>query len=123
MTVQEVSREEFVDRANVVKGLELCSNILGCIGNVNPECPYALRDGTCRRQALLHDALALIREQESVDHALEVLKVHRWIEDREPRICENYGECLFVGKEYRASYLKYCPNCGMDLGVKRNASI
>ena len=59
------------DREKVIKGLELCSNILGCIGSIDPECPYALRDGGCRHNVLLSDALAMLKEQEAQIEQLE----------------------------------------------------
>ena len=113
------------DREKAIKGLELCSNILGCIGNIDPECPYALRDGGCRHNDLLSDALDLLKEREPVEQ-----KASEWLEDSDPG--QEYGttwacrECMhsihkaYIWNPYDSGY-KYCPHCGAMMEVRLNA--
>ena len=88
------------DREKVIKGLELCSNILGCINTTNTDCPYALGEGACRYQDLLTDALALLREQETT-----------WVKEEDRT---NHYHCEMCGyvTGIIARMHKFCPECG-----------
>ena len=87
------------EREKVIKGLECCdyynSLTLTCF-----QCPYidlCKSEGMSRCTAeLAHGALALLKEQDTVEHALSVLKAHGW-------------------KESKSTY---CPNCGAYVEVK-----
>ena len=106
------------DRKKVIKGLELCTNIQGCFENINPKCPYALRDGACRYQDLLYDALALLKEQDTVEHALSVLKAHGWQDGGEAvkpiieRSYTGFWPLCGVCEGALTAQGKYCPHCG-----------
>lgn len=58
-----------MDRAKVVKGLEICSDCGFCesIKKFDLRCPYRNNDGKgCDRSQLLMDALSMLKEQEAV---------------------------------------------------------
>lgn len=66
------------DREKVIKGLEHCQRIGDC-----GDCPYQEDldpDVGCGMHA---DAIALLREQDTVEHAIEVLKAHGWKDETE----------------------------------------
>ena len=67
------------DREKVLRGLKCHadSTYLSCNSK---ECPYF--DFDFCEQLLATEAIALLKEQDSVDHALEVLRANGWKEDR-----------------------------------------
>lgn len=66
------------DRERTIRGLECCSVLRKC---AQQSCPY-IDDYTCTT-SLARDALNLLREQDTVEHALAVLKAHGWKDDSE----------------------------------------
>lgn len=59
------------DRERVITGMEYCTNNYTCL-----KCPYHGLDFCI--QELKQDVLSLLKEQETVEHALSVLKAHGW---------------------------------------------
>jgi len=102
------------DREKVIKGLELCTNIQGCFEKINPKCPYALRDGTCRYQDLLYDALALLREQEPAKPK-KALWIRPTYQDCHCSRCEMQPEHE-PGSD--VPLYPYCPYCGVEMEEK-----
>lgn len=70
------------DMEKVLKGLEMCTADLCKVDK--SECPYCDYDAKeiCIDR-IMSDALALLKEQDTVDHALSVLREHGWKEDRQ----------------------------------------
>lgn len=84
------------DREKVIEGVRchwkmLCSR-----------CPYHEdahddKEEYCGRGQLFKDAITLLKEQDTVEHALSVLKAHGWKES-ESTYCPNCGAYVEVGK-------------------------
>ena len=93
------------DMEKVIKGLECCDCDLDhAYFNSCFKCPYE-EDNQCGGMGLCtsllaHDALALLKAQDTVEHALSVLKAHGWKENK--------------------TVSTYCPNCGAYVEVKRD---
>ena len=74
------------DREKVIKGLECC---LGghCKLTDTIECPYSERwgfgDDVCVR-TLRKDTIELLKEQDTVEHACEILRANGWKEELRP---------------------------------------
>ena len=91
-------------REKVIRGLESCLRL--CDYNACRECPYG--DGTpCK---LLHDALALLKEQDEGVTPIESTTEQKKFADRIGFAVSEFwcGACRFnlVG------HPKFCPNCG-----------
>lgn len=99
------------DLEKVIQGLEHCgfNEKRGCVG-----CPYSNECGDFGREAgtgsLCTDALAILKEQESVkpEHGFPDLK------------CSNCGtefvsEVRYYLEKPLAEYYKYCPGCGREV--------
>lgn len=71
------------DMETVINCLQLCDGRAIHMGHGCEKCTYL--DGTeSGEECIEHlhaDALALLREQDTVEHALEVLKAHGWKEE------------------------------------------
>ena len=67
------------DREKVIKGYECCLRITGGC----KDCPYwdQTRSNKCERK-LKEDALALLKEQETVEHACDILRANGWKETK-----------------------------------------
>ena len=66
-----------VDREKIIKAIEICYTVEhNCT-----ECPYFSKDDC--NDGLMQDALTLLREQDTVEHAMEVLKAHGWKDETE----------------------------------------
>lgn len=105
-----------IDRDNVIKGLELCTNISpdGCL----MLCPYKdekdeTYSGFCE-QVLKQDALALLKEHEPVKPEYKLFPgsatIHEWE-------CGNCGYSLFMILSHENRYsaksvVRYCAGCG-----------
>ena len=77
----------------------------------------------CIRTDLLQTAVHMLTEQDTVEHALDVLRAHGWKDETEPvkpkrvlGVLPDWYHCgacgvdmLDTGDGYRP---KYCPNCG-----------
>ena len=66
------------DQEKVIKGLEICSG-----GHYDCRCPYDEIDYGCEDK-LMQDALALLKEQDTVEHACKILRANGWKEDLRP---------------------------------------
>lgn len=99
-----------IDREKVIRGLEVCSTVQDLAPCPN-ECPYHKPDAVCYGTArLMQDALALLREQESVRPKREYAG-HRII-----MLCGACGAPIPTPGGWR---YKYCPTCGR--GIKWDA--
>ena len=89
-------------REKVITGIEACMN------HDHPEhCNECYLDGpgfgiVCR-EMLMHDALALLKEQEAVEPRLD----DAWTSPI--FVCGDCGTCLFKVGDYKS---KYCSECG-----------
>ena len=106
------------DREKVIKGLE-------CMTDIDPHrltadcrkagCAYV---GTDCELRLMEDALALLKEQDTVEHALEVLKAHGWKDGGEAvkpiieRSYTGFWPLCGVCEGALTAQGKYCPHCG-----------
>lgn len=87
-----------IDRAKVIKGLELCRD-----GRCHSGCPYNEINVGCRKQ-LDADAISLLKEQEARVMTLEEVKAFDW------EYCYLEEERL-PGKEYRSVCGDYALTC------------
>ena len=100
-----------MDRAKVVKGLEICSDCGFCesIKKFDLRCPYRNNDGKgCDRSQLLMDALSMLKEQEAVKPVRDEQTGRMWL-------CGKCGS--YVGFEDNDphdpnEFDKYCRECG-----------
>ena len=97
------------DRDEVIEAFEICY----VAGHNCTECRYFSEDGC--NDKLMQDALALLREHDTVEHALEVLIAHEW-KDREPvepkpTGIEPHYNCGACGLPITQGY-PFCPWCG-----------
>ena len=88
------------DRERTIKWLECCGGYndelehVGCTS----ECPYWESENCCNCSKPFQDALALLKEQESV----------------KPIRLENWWKCPSCGGNIVAN-MKYCPGCGRSV--------
>ena len=92
-----------IDRAKVIKGLELCRD-----GRCLSGCPYNHINVGCRKH-LDTDAMELLKEQEAVEPEVEVTNEI----DRLYKCPKCHGYLFYDGQ-------KYCDRCGQE--VKWNDS-
>ena len=90
-----------MDREQVIKGLECCSDVNGkhCYEG---KCPYASMSEPCREQ-LAQDAIILLKEQEAKKVTWRVGRAH----------CPSCGE-LFPKKQDK-QYIRFCNYCGQEV--------
>ena len=127
---QDVRKSVTPDREKVIKALECCTSADGCL-----ECPYSdSGKGTDHCQLFsTRDALALLKEQDTVEHALRTLEANGWRKEDDPMIeamkkmtepvapkthdawpapikaCGSCGACLYCVGDYKP---KFCAECG-----------
>ena len=105
------------DRERVIKALALCAdNNETCAG-----CPYfpGPDDTEYCEDRMMKDALALLKEQDTVEHALEVLKAHGWKDSGEavkpkPTGIEPNYNCGACKMPIIQGY-PFCPWCGKEV--------
>lgn len=96
-----------IDREKVIKGLECCSETDMCcmeISCYHPkylECPYHETEDCVPN--LVKDALALLKERETVEHACDILRANGW-KETEP-LC---SEC-------EAVHVVQCKDCRKNM--------
>ena len=106
------------DKKKVIKGLEICTNISpdGCL-----RCPYKdekdeTYSGFCE-QVLKHDALSMLKEQETAKAALKVLSDRQC--EVSPHYYERKGFCPKCHQEVKLILNRnYCGFCGQALKWK-----
>ena len=95
-----------MDRAKVIKGFEVCSDVFGnCY-----DCPYTANGEDperCDRQAF-KDALTLLKEPETVKCGVF------YREDYEDEWYAHPNHCVSCERTWMGS-TNYCPNCGLKL--------
>ena len=73
-------------------------------------------DHAADRRRITADALALLREQDTVEHALEVLRAHGWKDETEMTLDEIANKPPFQRHDCGALIVyrgrNVCPNCG-----------
>lgn len=105
-----------VDLEKALKGLEMCTSEKGC----DSDCPYwnnSMTRGECL-MAMQKDALGLLKETNTVEHALTVLRANEWKEDHTyPEIvwCKDCKEIYYASNRAPAERAWVCGKHGIDV--------
>lgn len=97
------------DREKVITALEFCTDtkpVETCFG----KCPYAVADDDYRCRDMKLDALALLKEQETVNPI-----VTPWIENEDGEVIVAKRECGRCGYQFFTERPNFCENCGTPI--------